>query len=450
MPSAWITDDRTALVTDLYQLTMMQAYWKQGIAAPATFDLFVRTLPNQRNYLLAAGLDDALRYLETLRFTDEDLRFLGERKEFEDGFIDYLRHFRFTASVRAVPEGTPVFAAEPILEVTAPMPEAQLVETFLLNQITFQTVVATKAARVVRAAAGRHVVDFGMRRMHGTDAAMKGARAMYLAGCDSTSNVRAGLVYGIPIAGTMAHSYIEAHDSEEEAFRAFARLYPHTTLLVDTYDTLEGVRRAIRLAGEGFRIGAVRLDSGDLAELAHQSRALLDEARLHEVKIFASGGLDEYEVASILARKAPIDGFGVGTRMGAAADAPTLDSVYKLAAFDGEPRMKLSEGKETLPGSKQVFRVMSGGTAVHDVIALAEEDLPGEPLLEMVMADGARTEAGQVDLAAARERARASLAALPDRLHSLRAADPPFEVKVSPRLAETRDALARILRSRKA
>jgi nicotinate phosphoribosyltransferase len=441
MRDAWITDENTALVTDLYQLTMMQAYWREGMMEEATFDLFVRRLPDERNYLLAAGLDDALRYLESVRFTEEDLRYLGGRDQFSDAFIDYLRDFRFTGTVRAVPEGTAVFANEPILEVTAPAPEAQLVETFLLNQVTFQTVVATKAARVVNAAAGRDVVDFGMRRLHGTDAAMKGARAMYLAGCVATSNVRAGLVYGIPITGTMAHSYVEVHASEEEAFRAFAELYPDTTILVDTYNTLEGVRRVIDLAKDGLQIGAVRLDSGDLAELAHQSRALLDKASLHDVRIFASGGLDEYEIQNIVSTDAPIDGFGVGTRMGTSSDAPSLDSVYKLSGYAGEGRMKLSEGKETLPGRKQVFRVMDGAVASYDVIALDDEHLPGEPLLDVVMQRGARTDTGHVDLEAARAHALRSLAALPARLHSLEPADPPYEVTISDRLADERDVL---------
>jgi nicotinate phosphoribosyltransferase len=253
MADPWITDERTALATDLYQLTMMQAYWRGGMDEEATFDLFVRTLPDQRNFLVAAGLDDALQYLETVRFSEDDLDFLASRAEFEGAFLDYLRDFRFTGTVRAMPEGTPLLAQEPILEVTAPIIQAQLVETYLLNQITFQTVLATKAARVVGAAERRDVVDFGMRRMHGTDAAMKGARAMYIAGLAGTSNVRAGMIYGIPLAGTMAHSYVEAHDSEEVALRTFAETFPGTTLLVDTYDTLEGVRRlAARLAKGGM------------------------------------------------------------------------------------------------------------------------------------------------------------------------------------------------------
>src|SRR5918992_1460795 len=285
-----------ALLTDLYQLTMVQAYWREHLHDEAVFSLFVRRLPPRRNFLLACGLDDALGYLESYRFTATDLDYLAGRPEFQRPFIEWLAGFRFQGEVRAVPEGTPVFANEPILEVIAPLPQAQLMETLVLNQVHLQTMLASKAARVVLAARGRTVVDFGMRRMHGTDAALKGARAFYVAGVAATSNVLAGQVYGIPIAGTMAHSYIQVHHSELEAFRGFSAVYPETVLLVDTYDTLEGVRRVIRLAGElgdGFRVRAVRLDSGDLAALAFESRALLDQAGLQRVEIFASGGLDE-------------------------------------------------------------------------------------------------------------------------------------------------------------
>lgn len=438
-----------ALLTDLYQLTMMQAYWREGLTAPATFDLFVRRLPAERNVLLACGLDDALAYLERLRFSDADLAFLARQPAFHDDFLETLREFRFTGSVRAVPEGTPVFHTEPLLEVTAPMPEAQLVETYLLNQITFQTVAASKAARVVEAAQGRALADFGMRRIHGTDAAMKGARAFYVAGVDATSNVQAGAVYGIPLSGTMAHSYIQAHESERDAFRAFADLYPETTLLVDTYDTLDGVRRVIRLAeelGERFRVHALRLDSGDYAELARAARLLLDDAWLDEVQLFVSGGLDEHQIADLVAAGAPIDGFGVGTRMSVSSDAPTLDTVYKLSAYDGHPRMKLAEGKQTLPGRKQVFRQRDGGEAVRDVIGLYDEALDGEPLLVPVMEDGARLEAGHETLETMRDRARREWARLPERLRALDPAEEPYPVELSSRLGVLRDEVQAALR----
>jgi nicotinate phosphoribosyltransferase len=427
----------SALLADFYQLTMMQAYWREGMTAPATFDLFVRRLPDERNVLLACGLESALDYLEALRFTDADLSFLAARPEFHGDFLDYLRDFRFSGDVRAAREGTPVFHTEPLLEVTAPIPEAQFVETHLLNQLTMQTVLASKALRVVDAADGRTVADFGMRRMHGTDAALLGARAFYVAGVDATSNVEAGRRFRIPITGTTAHAYVEAHASEVGAFRAFADLYPETTLLVDTYDTVEGVRRVVRLAddlGDDFRVGAIRLDSGDLAALSRSARALLDAAGLVDVRIFASGGLDEHGVADLVASGAPIDGFGVGTRMGTSEDAPSLDTVYKLVAYDGEGRMKLSEGKATLPSRKQVVRRFDDGTAALDVIGLTGEALDGEPLLTTVMTDGART-AEPEPLDAIRDRARREL----DRLPALDPSDPPYPIVVSDGLADERD-----------
>jgi nicotinate phosphoribosyltransferase len=436
------TDTRSPLFTDLYQLTMLQAYFREEMREPAVFDLFVRRL-RHRNYLVACGLETVLDFLETLRFTDDELDYLADQDTFEDDFLDYLAGFRFTGDVYAMPEGTPVFPDEPILEVVAPIGEAQLVETYLLNQITFQTGLASKATRVVHAAqrdgTDRAVADFGMRRMHGTDAAMKAARACYIAGVDSTSNVLAGQTYGLPVTGTMAHSYIEAHDREVDAFKRFAELYPETTLLVDTYDTLDGVRKVIDLAeewGEAFRVQALRLDSGDLAALAHQARQLLDDAGLEDVQLFASSGLDEHKITDLLDRGAPIDGFGVGTRMGTMADQPYLDSAYKLAGYAGTPRMKLSKAKSNLPGRKQVTRQFAEGTADQDVIAAHDEVVDGEPLLQCVMKDGARTDAGQPrSLDAVRAHAAEQQDRLPDRLRALSDAHPPYAVALSDQLA---------------
>ena len=436
------TDTRSPLFTDLYQLTMLQAYFREEMREPAVFDLFVRRL-RHRNYLVACGLETVLDFLETLRFTDDELDYLADQDTFEDDFLDYLAGFRFTGDVYAMPEGTPVFPDEPILEVVAPIGEAQLVETYLLNQITFQTGLASKAARVVHAAqrdgTDRAVADFGMRRMHGTDAAMKAARACYIAGVDSTSNVLAGQTYGLPVTGTMAHSYIEAHDREVDAFKRFAELYPETTLLVDTYDTLDGVRKVIDLAeewGDAFRVQALRLDSGDLAALAHQARQLLDDAGLEDVQLFASSGLDEHKITDLLDRGAPIDGFGVGTRMGTMADQPYLDSAYKLAGYAGTPRMKLSKAKSNLPGRKQVTRQFAEGTADQDVIAAHDEVVDGEPLLQCVMKDGARTDAGQPrSLDAVRAHAAEQQDRLPDRLRALSDAHPPYAVTLSDQLA---------------
>jgi nicotinate phosphoribosyltransferase len=360
MSGDWVSDANAALLTDLYQLTMLQSYWREGRTGTAVFSLFVRRLPERRNYLLACGLDQALHYLEWLRFGPDECDRLRSTGRFDAAFIDWLGELRFTGTVRAMPEGTPAFAEEPILEVEAPLPEAQLVETFIMNQVQLQTMLASRAVRVVHAAAGRTVIDFGLRRMHGTDAGMKGARAFHIAGVDATSNVLAGLAYGIPVSGTMAHSYVQSHDDELQAFRDFARTWPDTVLLVDTWDTLDGVRNVVRLAGElgaDFHVRGIRLDSGDLAELARQSRRILDDAGLDRVAIFASSSLDEDAIASFVAAGAPIDGFGVGTRMGVSADAPSLDIVYKLAEYGGRGRLKLSTGKRLLPGPKQVFRV---------------------------------------------------------------------------------------------
>ena len=429
-----------ALFTDLYQLTMLQAYVLEGMGEEATFSLFVRRL-RRRNYLVACGLDAALGFLERLHFTDEAVAYLQALGLFQDAFFDYLRDFRFTGDVYAVREGTPIFADEPILEVVAPIGEAQLVETLLLNQITFQTGIASKASRVVHAAGGRTVADFGMRRMHGWDAAMQAARACSVAGVGATSNVLAAQAYDLKPTGTMAHAYVEAHDREIDAFRAFTEIYPETTLLVDTYDTLEGVRRVIHLAREmegGFKVQALRLDSGDLAALAQGARALLDEAGLTDVQLFASGSLDEHAIQDLLRDGAPIDGFGVGTKLGTMADQPYLDSAYKLCRYAGQDRMKLSSEKSNLPGRKQVYRFFNEGEATHDVIATAEEDLGGTPLLERVMQGGKRTEAGRRTLDDDRGRRTPgdAIARLPSRLLALDEAGLPYPVELSDGLQE--------------
>jgi nicotinate phosphoribosyltransferase len=428
-----------ALVTDLYELTMLQAYFEERMSGCAVFSLFVRRLPESRNFLLACGLDDVLEYLETLCFDAPALRYLESLGRFSSPFLRFLERLRFTGDVRAVPEGTPVFADEPIVEVEAPIAEAQLVETMVINQINLQTMLASKAARVVAAAAGRQVVDFGLRRAQGVDAGLKAARAFHIAGVDATSNVAAGQAYGLRLAGTLAHSYVQAHDREAEAFRTFAHLYPDTILLVDTYDTLGGVRHVIELArelGPAFRVSAIRLDSGDLLQLATEARRMLDAAGLHGVGIFASGGLDEVEVDRLVKAGAPIDGFGVGTDMGVSRDAPALDAAYKLVEYAGRPRLKLSTGKALLPGPKQLFRVDRDGHADHDVLGCRNEERNGRPLLQPVMAGGRRLDAGRATLDDARAHAGRELDRLPARLRALEPADPPYPVHVSPALEE--------------
>jgi nicotinate phosphoribosyltransferase len=429
----------SALFTDLYELTMFQAYHAQQMFDEAVFELFFRKMPKERNYVVAAGLDNVLTYLENLRFEDHDIAWLKTLGQFSDPFLESLHDFRFEGHVNAVPEGTVVFENEPVLQVIAPLPQAQLVETYVLNQIHLQSVEASKAGRVITAAEGRTVVDFGSRRSHGTDAALKVARTSYLMGAAGTSNLAAGRVFDIPVFGTMAHSYIEAHDDETSAFKAFAREFPQTTLLVDTYDTLEGVRRVTELMnslGDDFQIRAIRLDSGDLLALSKEARRLLDEAGLNAVNIFASSGLNEHKVAKLLASGAPIDGFGVGTDLAVSADVPEIDFAYKLVSYAHQPRMKLSSRKATLPGLKQVFRVSENGEMVRDVIAGADESLEGSPLLQPVMHHGRRLEAGCVSLTEAREHASAQLRALPTSLKLLSPPDSPYAVEVSAALQQ--------------
>lgn len=414
------------LLVDLYELTMVDAYLRQGMAdRPATFSLFVRDLPPQRRYLVAAGLDDAMGWLEDLQFRPGDLDRLARLDLFAPEFLEWLEGLRFTGTVRAVPEGTIVFAGEPLIEVDAPIAEAQLAETFLLNQITVQTLLATKAARCRYAAGGRAVIDFGLRRAHGIDAGMKLARVARLVGLAGTSNVAAAERYDIPASGTMAHAFVQAYRDESDAFRAFGHaLGDATVLLVDTYDSVAGIDHAIGAAAElrreGIEIRGIRLDSGDLAELARIARRRLDDAGFPTVAVYASGGLDEHEIHRLVHDEAaPIDGFGVGSSLAASTDAPSLDTVYKLVAYDGHPVRKTSTGKETLPGAKQVWRTVDWSA---DTIALAEEPAPGpdhRPLLVDVVRDGRRTEAGRRSLADAQVHFEQEWTELPERLKAL-------------------------------
>ncbi|MGD0643297.1 MAG: nicotinate phosphoribosyltransferase [Candidatus Bathyarchaeia archaeon] len=387
-----------SLFTDFYELTMCASYFDNKNFEPATFDLFIRRLPENRSYFMCVGLEEALLYLQSIKFTEAHLAYL-KKQGFNKEFLDYLRGFRFTGDVWAIPEGNVTFPNEPLIRVTAPIIEAQLVETFLLNTVNLQTMIATKASRVIHAAKGKSVIEFGLRREPGIDAGMKVARSSYIAGCQGTSNVLAGQVYGIPVFGTMAHSFIMSYPKEIDAFRAFTKTFPDkSTLLIDTYDDISGAEKAVAVAKEleahGFKLGGVRLDSGDLAQTSKKVRKILDDQGLTYAKIFASGDLDEFKIEELLSNGARIDAFGVGTKMGTSADRPYLDVIYKLCetmTADGSfsPIMKLSKDKITLPGRKQVYRFMNAeGKFEKDVIALANERVEGESLLVKVMEKG--------------------------------------------------------------
>lgn len=429
----------SALFTDFYELTMLAGYRQAGIAgARATFDLFFRKRPQGVALLVAAGQEAVLAHLEGFAVQPEELDWLREQRRLPDDALAALAGMRFTGDVWAVPEGTPVFPGEPVLRVEAPLGEAQVVETALLNAMCYASLIASHAVDVVHAAAGRTVLEFGARRAHGPDGALTASRAAYLGGCDATSNVDAGRRCGIPVSGTQAHAWIMAFTSELEAFRAYARTFPDdVTLLVDTYDTLRvGIPNAItvgrELAAAGHRLGGVRLDSGDLGALASGARRMLDAAGLTEVAIVASGDLDAGAVRALVAAGAPIDGFGVGTALVTAAEDPTIAGVYKLAELDGVPVLKLSAtpAKTTDPGRKQVWRGPQG-----DVVGLADEHLPGRPLLEPMLREGRRVRPPE-ELGVARERCRTEVAAIRPLL-----GDDRWPVERSPRLVAMRERL---------
>lgn len=436
------TEENMSLFTDLYELTMCASYFDNRKCEPATFDLFIRRLPPDRSYFLFAGLEQALSYLEQVRFTDEHINYLRSQG-FKEDFLQYLKNFRFKGEVYAVPEGSIVFPNEPLIRVTAPIIEAQLVETFLLNTINLQTMIATKASRVVHAAQGRPIIEFGLRREHGIDAGMKVARSTYLAGCAGTSNVLAGMVYGIPVFGTMAHSFVMSYEKEIDAFRAFAKTFPSkSTLLIDTYDDFAGAEKAAIVAKElekaGQQLSGVRLDSGDLVTISKKVRALLDQKGLQYVTIFASGDLDEYKINDLLSKGAKIDAFGVGTKMGTSTDYPYIDVVYKLSEVANEKgefssMMKLSADKVTLPGRKQVYRFTDdSGQYLKDVIALSDEQVDGEPLLVKVMADG-QIISNMPSLDEIRAVAAENLSRLPEKYKQLTNASS-YPVELSPPL----------------
>jgi nicotinate phosphoribosyltransferase len=441
-----LSPSQVSLLIDQYELTMSASYLRQGLNGPAIFELFARRLPPNRDWLLAAGLGPTLQLIRELRFGKRELEYLRSLGLFGDDFLDYLGSFRFSGDLEAMPEGTICFANEPLLRVTAPRIDAQLLETLLLNQVNFQTMVATKAARVVLAAgggepgAGERVVDFSPRRDHGIDAAMKVARSAAVAGCGGTSNLAAAMRYGLRPVGTMAHSYVLSFDSEKAAFRSFMQDFPESAvILVDTYDTLDGVRNAIAASRDaGVRLAGVRLDSGDLLGLSQMVRRLLDEAGMSETQIAASGDLEEVRIAELVAAGAPVDLWGVGTDLGTSRDSPVVNGVYKLVAdrrADGWRGVwKLSPDKQTVPGPKQVFRRYAAGIMSADVIAAADEELDGEPLLVPAMREGEVVL--RESLEEIRERSASQIATLPERLRRPAAgnATEPHPVSYSERL----------------
>ena len=416
--------ENSALLTDMYQLTMLQGYYEQGMEEVAVFEFFVRKLPKNRGYLVAAGLEQVLNYLEQLSFAPDEIEWLSGSGLFKPAVLERLAELRFTGDVHAMPEGTVFFPNEPILRITAPLPEAQLIESRLINLLHFQTLIASKAARSVLIAEDKLLVDFGMRRAHGGEAALLAARASYLAGFDGSATVSAGRSFGIPVYGTMAHSFVQTHSHESQAFMHFALANPgNVVLLIDTYDTERAAQKVVDLAPslqvQGIRIKGVRLDSGDLADHAKKVRAILDRGGLQNTTIFASGNIDEYTLDDLISQKAPIDGFGIGTRLDTSADAPYLDCAYKLQEYAGIARRKRSEGKATWPGRKQVYRhYNNNGMMSFDTVTLANAPCSGQPLLQSVM-QGGRVTAQQPRLLEIREYTRDQLHCLPEELTKL-------------------------------
>jgi len=415
---------KSPLLTDLYQLNMIQAYLEHGKTETAVFEFFVRKLPRSRDFLVAAGLEQALDFLENLSFPPEDLDWLRRSGRFSEDVISQLEKFRFTGDVYAMPEGTVFFPNEPILRVVAPLPEAQLVESRLINILHFQTLIASKAARHVLLAPGKQLVDFGLRRAHGAEAGLMAARASYIVGYAGTATMSAGQLYGIPLFGTMAHSFIQAFDDEVSAFEAFSESRPEgLVLLIDTYDTEAAARKVValapKLAARGIKIHGVRLDSGDLAALAKSVRQILDEGGLKDVIIFASGGIDDAELLHFRETGAPIDGYGIGTSLTTSFDVPALDCAYKLQEYAGVGRRKRSAGKATWPGRKQVWRNYDAdGRMSGDVLSVETDTQPGEQLIHLVMKNGRRIRPSP-SLDEVRKHAAKNLAQLPEPLRRL-------------------------------
>jgi nicotinate phosphoribosyltransferase len=440
-----------AMLTDLYELTMAASYYEHGITAPATFSLFIRKYPQNRGYFVSAGLEHVLEFLESFSFDQEDLDYLDSKHLFSHDFLDYLSHLRFTGDVLAIEEGRIFFKDEPILELTAPIIQGQLVETFIINAVNLGVLIATKASRCIHVARGKNLVDFSLRRTHGATAGMMAARSCYIAGFNSTSNVLAGKLYDIPISGTMAHSYILSFDEEIDAFRAFFKSFPDSTvLLIDTYDTIEGAQKAAQVGKEmadlGFKLKAVRLDSGDMTQLSQEVRKIFDEKGLKDVLIFASGGFDEFRIAESIEKGAQIDAYGVGTRIGVSSDAPYTNIAYKLVEYDNKPVLKLSSGKQTLPSSKQIFRTFSRKQLEKDVIGLRNEKLAGEKMLKTVMKDGKRM-APSEPLKKIRQRFEKEFKSLNDSIKEIYNPQA-FPVELSPKLKNLQEQVIRKIKDK--
>jgi nicotinate phosphoribosyltransferase len=439
----------SALLTDLYELTMVQAYLEQGMTGPAVFEFFVRKLPANRNFLVAAGLEQVLSYLAELHVTQEELGWLDRSGRFSSGFVHYLETLRFTGDVDAIAEGTIFFPHEPILRVAAPLPQAQLVESRVMNLLNFQTMVASKAARSVLVAGGKPLIDFGLRRAHGAEAGLLAARASYLSGFAGTATVLAGKVFGIPLYGTMAHSFVQAHEDELLAFEHFAQAQPeNVVILIDTYDTEAAARKVVSLApklnAKGISVKGVRLDSGDLADHAKKVRRILDKGGLSQTQILASGNLDEYRLRDLIKNDVPVDSFAVGTAMTTSSDAPSLDCAYKLQEYAGRPTRKRSEGKATWPGRKHVYRYFTPDARLsHDIVTTDRDRRPGEPLLRPVMKEGSRLELAP-DLGEVRHYAAAQLEQLPESLRALEIG-PSYDVRISQELQSLAQAVDRSL-----
>jgi len=443
-----MTIDTSPLLTDLYELNMVQAYLDHGENGEAVFEFFVRSLPARRGFLMAAGLDSVVSFLEGARFTPDEVAWLRATKRFKDNALDWLAGFRFAGSVHAMPEGTVFFPHEPILRITAPLAQAQLVESRIINILHYQSMIASKAARMVLAADGKVLSDFGLRSAHGAEAGMFASRASYIAGFGGAANVLAGERYGLPIVGTMAHSFVQMHGDEMKAFEAFARSRPdNVVLLIDTYDTERGARRVVelapKLAKDGIKIHGVRIDSGDLVAMSKSVRGILDAGGLKDTIILVSGGINEDTILKHKAAGAPIAGYGIGANLTTSQDAPTLDCAYKLQEYKGEPRRKLSEGKQTWPGRKQVWRSLAtDGRMNADTLSVETDEPTGDPLIALVMKDGKRLNPAP-SFDAMRENAKRNLSQLPDKLQRLEAFDYPVKVSDTLKsLAQKADAAA--------